>query len=47
MNKVPVFKVDVDTETHMDEYERYYVTIENVTPASLSIVCPHCNVYSS
>lgn len=45
--KQSVFKVTTHIVRRMDEYDREYFLVEAVTPESLSLLCPHCDVYSS
>jgi hypothetical protein len=42
----PKFKVKFETELWGDESENHYITLLDVIPQSLSLSCPHCQVYS-
>jgi len=42
----PKFEVKFETELWGDEYERQHLMLLDVIPQSLSLSCPHCQVYS-
>lgn len=42
----PKFEVKFETEFWQDEYEHHHLVLLDVIPQSLSLNCPHCQVYS-
>jgi hypothetical protein len=48
MRPQPKFKVQLATETYPDANREHveWVTLEDVIPESVSVICPHCEVYS-
>lgn len=42
----PKFEVEFKTEYWEDHYEHQHLRLLNVVPKSLSLLCPHCQVYS-